>query len=121
MKSNNIQRFIKWAILIVIMFCFVGGILYVNQDRLDDTPTPVGTYKTEGVKAMYYVLESDLSYCKYRQYSVLKKGNYKIEGQKVLLDDGETLTLEEQKLYDSANNIYTKFSNIPTYINVEAK
>ena len=117
-KSKGVQRYRRWIILMVI-FCFVGGIIYVNQDRVNDTL--VGTYKTEGVKAMYYVLEDDSSYCKYRQYSILKKGTYKVNGEKILLDDGEKLTLEDKKLYDKENNIYTKFSNTPTYINVEAE
>lgn len=117
-KSKGVQRGRRWMYLIIIL-CFVGGIIYVNQDRVDDTL--VGTYKTEGAKAMYYVFESDLSYCKYRQYSVLEKGNYKVNGQKILLEDGEKLTLKDKKLYDPENNIYTKFSNTPTYLNVEVE
>ncbi len=113
----NIKVIFRRIIFIVVIIAVICCIFYQTKNTVDDSV--VGTYKTQGIKAIYYVLEEDGVYCKYEQFSVLDKGHYKFKENQIKLDNGKKLTIENKKLYENENTVYEKFSNTPTYINVK--
>lgn len=113
------------AVIIAVCILSIALFAYFTKNSAETVDnTLIGTYKTEGLGATYYVLEDEGNFCKYKQGEVLQEGTYK-EKEKaaceiITLDTGETLLLQEKKLKDESGNVYTKFANIPTYINVDA-
>lgn len=112
------------AVIIAVCILSIALFIYFTENSAEKVEsTLVGTYKTEGLGATYYVLEDEGYFCKYKQGEILQ-GTYKEKKKSaceiITLDSGKTLLFQEKKLKDESGNVYVKFANVPTYINVDA-
>ncbi len=106
-------------VILVLAASAAAGIIFYDRSETTVSGSAVGTYKTSGYDAVYYVLDDEGMYCRYEQYSILEKGSYKADGNSISLSSGKKLTLEDRKLYDESGDVYEKFSDTPTYVNVD--
>lgn len=83
----------------------------------------VGSYKTSDFEGIYYVFEEDGNYCKYKQYEIIEQGMYDTDdSSKIRLDSGNVLELDQKTLHENVDGqdvVYEKFSDTPTFINVD--